>query len=161
MNFTTTRCFTCVCSYTCVYTGCSTDVHTNCQGLQDKAKGPEGHEPHGRPVRRYSKLADWAYIGACAAAAPGLQLIGNGDILSFTEYNERMAACPQLATAMLARGALVKPWLFTEARTLPGSFAGSAFHAWERRECSKTGLKWPLRQRSARELAPDWLPTIM
>jgi tRNA-dihydrouridine synthase 3 len=65
-------------------------------------------------ARRYSKLADWDYIRRCAAAAPGLQLIGNGDVMSFTEYNEQLAACPYLATVMLARGALVKPWLFTE-----------------------------------------------
>ncbi len=67
-------------------------------------------------LRRYTKLADWDYIQSAAAAAPGLQLIGNGDIMSFTEYNERVVACPDLATVMFARGALIKPWLFTEVR---------------------------------------------
>ena len=69
-------------------------------------------------MHRYTKLADWDYIGRAAAGTPGLQLIGNGDIMSFTEYNERMSACPGLATVMLARGALIKPWLFTEVLTI-------------------------------------------
>ena len=63
---------------------------------------------------RYTKLADWEYINQCASSAKGLQLIGNGDIMSYTDYNEHMRACPDLATTMLARGALIKPWLFTE-----------------------------------------------
>ncbi|CAL8464684.1 g4219 [Coccomyxa elongata] len=72
---------------------------------------------HGRTrQQRYTKLADWDYIGKAAAGTPGLQLIGNGDIMSFTEYNERMSAWPGLATVMLARGALIKPWLFTEIK---------------------------------------------
>ena len=49
--------------------------------------------------------ADWDYIGSCVAAAPGLQLIGNGDIMSHTDYAARMAACPELATVMLAGAA--------------------------------------------------------
>lgn len=69
-------------------------------------------------VGRYSKLADWDYIRECAQGASGLQLIGNGDLMSFSEYNERLAACPELATVMLARGALIKPWLFTEVGLL-------------------------------------------
>jgi tRNA-dihydrouridine synthase 3 len=74
-------------------------------------------------LRSYSKQADWGYIGRCADAAPDLQFIGNGDIMSYTDYNARLAACPRLATVMLARGALVKPWLFTEVPSL------AAFHA--------------------------------
>ena len=66
---------------------------------------------------RYTKLADWEYINQCASSAKGLQLIGNGDIMSYTDYNEHMRACPDLATTMLARGALIKPWLFTEVRS--------------------------------------------
>lgn len=63
---------------------------------------------------RYTKQADWDYISQCARSSPGLQLVGNGDIMSYTDYNEHMRACPDLATIMLARGALIKPWLFTE-----------------------------------------------
>ena len=66
---------------------------------------------------RYTKQADWEYISQCARSSPGLQLIGNGDIMSYTDYNEHMRACPELATTMLARGALIKPWLFTEVIT--------------------------------------------
>lgn len=63
---------------------------------------------------RYSRLADWDYIKRCAEAAAPLPLVGNGDVFSFTDYEEHISACPQLATVMLARGALIKPWLFTE-----------------------------------------------
>ena len=69
---------------------------------------------------RYTKQADWDYISQCATSAPGLQLIGNGDIMSYTDYNEHMQACPDLATTMLARGALIKPWLFTEVLAWDG-----------------------------------------
>ena len=43
-------------------------------------------------------------------------MIGNGDVMSFTEYEEHMQACPQLATAMIARASLIKPWIFTEIK---------------------------------------------
>ncbi len=66
---------------------------------------------------RYTKQADWDYISQCATSASALQLIGNGDIMSYTDYNEHMQACPGLASTMLARGALIKPWLFTEVST--------------------------------------------
>lgn len=64
---------------------------------------------------RYSKVADWAYIRACAQATAGaLPLIGNGDVVSFEDFHAHLEAAPELATIMLARGALVKPWIFTE-----------------------------------------------
>ena len=64
---------------------------------------------------RYSKVADWAYIRACAQATAGaLPLIGNGDVVSFEDFHGHLEAAPELTTIMLARGALVKPWIFTE-----------------------------------------------
>ncbi|KAK9793735.1 hypothetical protein WJX73_005882 [Symbiochloris irregularis] len=72
---------------------------------------------HGRSRhQRYSGKANWDYIGRCAEAAPQLQLVGNGDIFSFTDYEEHIAKTPQLASVMIARGALMKPWLFTEIK---------------------------------------------
>ena len=72
-------------------------------------------------LRRYSKLADWAYVRECARATAGtLPLVGNGDVLSFEEFHAHLAAAPELATIMLARGALIKPWIFTEARCPAG-----------------------------------------
>ncbi|XP_020528213.1 tRNA-dihydrouridine(47) synthase [NAD(P)(+)]-like [Amborella trichopoda] len=65
---------------------------------------------HGRSrQQRYSKLADWAYIYQCARKAQdGLQVLGNGDILSYTDWNAHLLDCPELSTAMIARGALIK-----------------------------------------------------
>lgn len=64
---------------------------------------------HGRSrQQRYSKQADWSYIARCADAAKGVQLIGNGDVMSFEDYNAHVAEAPELATCMIARGALVK-----------------------------------------------------
>ncbi|GFR41828.1 hypothetical protein Agub_g2602, partial [Astrephomene gubernaculifera] len=87
---------------------------------------------HGRTrQQRYSKLADWGYIRSCASscAAAGLQLIGNGDVFSFTDWNAHMqqaaeaaadgeggGAAGGLAALMVGRGALIKPWIFTEIK---------------------------------------------
>ncbi|XP_020594817.1 tRNA-dihydrouridine(47) synthase [NAD(P)(+)]-like, partial [Phalaenopsis equestris] len=73
---------------------------------------------HGRSrQQRYSKLADWNYIYQCTNNAPtGLQVLGNGDIFSYCDYNKHMADCPELSTCMIARGALIKPWIFTEIK---------------------------------------------
>jgi tRNA-dihydrouridine synthase 3 len=45
-----------------------------------------------------------------------IPVIGNGDIFSFTDYEEKVAREGVEATAMLARGALIKPWLPTEIK---------------------------------------------
>ncbi|CAM6047831.1 unnamed protein product [Sphagnum compactum] len=74
---------------------------------------------HGRTrQQRYSKAADWDYVQQCVREVPDdLQLVGNGDIFSYTEYNEHIQTCgSKLATCMIARGALVKPWIFTEIK---------------------------------------------
>ncbi|KAK7351897.1 hypothetical protein VNO77_11657 [Canavalia gladiata] len=73
---------------------------------------------HGRSrQQRYSKLADWDYIYQCTRKAPNtLQVVGNGDIFSFVDWNKHRTECPELATSMIARGALIKPWIFTEIK---------------------------------------------
>ncbi|XP_045234830.1 tRNA-dihydrouridine(47) synthase [NAD(P)(+)]-like isoform X2 [Macaca fascicularis] len=70
---------------------------------------------HGRSrEQRYTKLADWQYIEECVKAASPMPLFGNGDILSFEDANRAMQT--GVAGIMIARGALLKPWLFTEIK---------------------------------------------
>ncbi|XP_075067950.1 tRNA-dihydrouridine(47) synthase [NAD(P)(+)]-like isoform X2 [Mixophyes fleayi] len=70
---------------------------------------------HGRSrEQRYTKLADWEYINQCAKIADPLPLFGSGDILSYEDANRAMQT--GVSGIMLARGALVKPWLFTEIK---------------------------------------------
>ncbi|CAH9125082.1 unnamed protein product [Cuscuta epithymum] len=73
---------------------------------------------HGRSrQQRYSKLADWGYIYQCAKRAPkSLQVFGNGDVFSYVDWNNHKSDCPELSTCMIARGALIKPWIFTEIK---------------------------------------------
>lgn len=69
---------------------------------------------HGRSrQQRYSKLADWDYVYQCTRKAPNtLQVIGNGDVCSFVDWNNHKAECTELATCMIARGALIKVNMF-------------------------------------------------
>ncbi|KAG2427489.1 hypothetical protein HXX76_012422 [Chlamydomonas incerta] len=75
---------------------------------------------HGRTrQQRYSRLADWDYIAQVGSncAAAGLQLVGNGDVFSYTDWNAHMGeAGGHLAALMIGRGALIKPWIFTEIK---------------------------------------------
>lgn len=65
---------------------------------------------HGRSrQQRYSKLPDWDYVYKCTRKAPNtLQVVGNGDVFSFVDWNNHKTECPTLATCMIARGALIK-----------------------------------------------------
>jgi tRNA-dihydrouridine synthase 3 len=66
------------------------------------------------------RQADWDYITVVANSQsdeyPKIPIIGNGDIFSFTEHEENIAREGVSSTAMLARGALIKPWLPTEIK---------------------------------------------
>lgn len=59
-----------------------------------------------------------AFTSSPQAASPtGLQLIGNGDVLSYTDWNEHMSIGSEsgrsaLTSCMIGRGALIKPWIF-------------------------------------------------
>lgn len=91
---------------------------------------------HGRSrQQRYTKSADWTYIADCAAlikrtkaemaaatdsAAPDLEygsggrmaFVGNGDVNSFVDWEAAVAA--GVDTCMIARGGIIKPWIFEE-----------------------------------------------
>lgn len=70
---------------------------------------------HGRTRdARYRHAAEWDVIGEIAAALP-VPVIGNGDLLFGHEIRSALARSG-CAAVMVARGALIKPWLFREAR---------------------------------------------
>lgn len=70
---------------------------------------------HGRTrEQRYSKAADWDLIGQIARERT-IPVIGNGDILTFYEAEERQTRSG-VAGMMIGRGALIKPWIFREIK---------------------------------------------
>jgi tRNA-dihydrouridine synthase 3 len=101
---------------------------------------------HGRSrQQRYTRSADWEYIASCASLVNKLKaeraevtdtiretddnsvpmasttdglpyFIGNGDILSHVDYNTHMEHAG-VDSCMVARGALIKPWIFEEIAT--------------------------------------------
>ncbi|KAK3669187.1 tRNA-dihydrouridine synthase 3 [Recurvomyces mirabilis] len=114
---------------------------------QESGEGPCGVAAitlHGRSKQqRYTRSADWEYISSCAALVKKLKtqrasmtdtirepdardsgtgsdalpyFCGNGDILSHIDYNEHIANAG-VDSCMIARGALIKPWIFEEIET--------------------------------------------
>lgn len=101
---------------------------------------------HGRSrQQRYTRSADWEYIASCANLVRRLKaqrsevtdtirepdprdlapatksnslpyFVGNGDILSHVDYNTHLNDAG-VDACMIARGALVKPWIFEEIAT--------------------------------------------
>lgn len=81
---------------------------------------------HGRSrQQRYSKRADWNYISECVKTLhnsfeeepdlPPIPIFGNGDCYDYREYYENMEMSG-VDGIMIARGALTKPWIFTEIK---------------------------------------------
>ncbi|KAL8797873.1 MAG: hypothetical protein Q9195_000225 [Heterodermia aff. obscurata] len=94
---------------------------------------------HGRSrQQRYTRSADWGYISDCAAliqrynnqsdelsdtikeedesqqpASGKVYFVGNGDCYSHTDYEQHIREA-KVDSVMVARGALVKPWIFEE-----------------------------------------------
>lgn len=94
---------------------------------------------HGRSrQQRYTKSADWEYIADCAAlikrfnekgdeladttlepdprtqpAGGKVYFIGNGDCYSHVDYQQHLEEA-KVDSVMVARGALIKPWVFEE-----------------------------------------------
>lgn len=72
---------------------------------------------HGRSrAQRYSRLADWDYIDKCGEEAGDIPVIGSGDCISWQGYYENMDKYKNISGIMIARGALLAPWLFTEIK---------------------------------------------
>ncbi|ETW77093.1 hypothetical protein HETIRDRAFT_156632 [Heterobasidion irregulare TC 32-1] len=80
---------------------------------------------HGRTrQQRYSKLADWEYIKSCVEAVrareeeedlPRIPIFGGGDCFSSQDYWHAVENY-SVDGVMVARGALIKPWIFTEIK---------------------------------------------
>ena len=82
---------------------------------------------HGRTrQQRYTKVADWEYTNYTAGLVHAMKpargpedhyvhFVGNGDVMTFEDYNEHVAK-DEIDAVMVARGALIKPWLFTEIK---------------------------------------------
>ena len=75
--------------------------------------GAEAVGIHGRTrEQRYSRAADWDEI-AKVASERAIPVIGNGDLLTWFETHERWQQSG-VASVMIGRGALIKPWIFRE-----------------------------------------------
>ncbi|KAI0654125.1 zinc finger dihydrouridine synthase [Cubamyces menziesii] len=80
---------------------------------------------HGRTrQQRYTKLADWDYIKQCVEAVrareadehlPPVPIFGGGDCFSAEDYWHKMESYG-VDGVMIGRGALIKPWIFTEIK---------------------------------------------
>ncbi|RMG41026.1 MAG: tRNA-dihydrouridine synthase family protein [Candidatus Dadabacteria bacterium] len=64
--------------------------------------------------QRYTKAADWSLVREVALARK-IPVAGNGDILTWFEA-KRFKELSECAALMIARGALIKPWIFTEIK---------------------------------------------
>ncbi|CAG8471532.1 3279_t:CDS:10 [Acaulospora morrowiae] len=72
---------------------------------------------HGRSrQQRYTKLADWNYISEVSHTVKKMPVFGNGDVLGYTDYYEHLEK-DQVDGIMIARGALIKPWIFDEIKS--------------------------------------------
>ena len=72
---------------------------------------------HGRTRKqRYSRPADWDYIRMAASLSDeSCQVIGNGDVFGWQDHVNALES-GDVATTYVARGALIKPWIFTEIK---------------------------------------------
>ncbi|CAD6194637.1 unnamed protein product [Caenorhabditis auriculariae] len=63
--------------------------------------------------QRYSRLANWDFTFPVAQEAGKTPFWACGDVLSWEDYCERLETYP-IQGVMIGRGALIKPWIFTE-----------------------------------------------
>ena len=46
----------------------------------------------------------------------GFQVLGNGDVYNFEQWESQLGGDSRLAALMIGRAALIKPWIFTEIK---------------------------------------------
>lgn len=79
------------------------------------AAGADALVVHGRTrAQRYKRSADWGIVAEVAAAVP-VPVIGNGDLLTVWDLQRRRRETP-VRSFLIARGCLIKPWIFQELR---------------------------------------------
>ncbi|KAH9823754.1 tRNA-dihydrouridine(47) synthase [NAD(P)(+)]-like [Teratosphaeria destructans] len=115
------------------------------QDFNEDPSGVAAITLHGRSKQqRYTKNADWSYIAECATIVRNLKsaragvtdtvrepdardlpagsgdglpyFCGNGDVLCHVDYTDHIAHAG-VDSCMIARGALIKPWIFEEIAT--------------------------------------------
>lgn len=108
-----------------VRTGVSESCRNAHEVIADVAEAGAGWVTvHGRSRKqRYSKNADWGYIrDVCAPAArrARIPLLGNGDVYHWRDATRYFEGGEDsnagICSVMVARGALIKPWIFTEIK---------------------------------------------
>lgn len=72
---------------------------------------------HGRTARqRYTKLADWDYVQECSTRIKRkTPFIACGDVMNWEDVEEHKKL-HGVDALMIGRGALIKPWIFTEIK---------------------------------------------
>lgn len=81
-----------------------------------EAEGADAVVVHGRTrAQRYKRSADWGVIAAVADAV-AIPVIGNGDILTPWDLDRRRQET-RVRSFLVARGCLIKPWVFRELLT--------------------------------------------
>ncbi|MEI8027292.1 MAG: tRNA-dihydrouridine synthase family protein [Pseudomonadota bacterium] len=79
---------------------------------------------HGRTrEQKYSGYADWSLIDRASREFKG-KVFGSGDIVSQSMMEDRLKTAPQISGVFIARGAIQKPWIFSE---LQGSKSDVSF----------------------------------
>lgn len=107
---------------------------------------------HGRTRdARYRFAADWDAIGEVARAVP-VPVIGNGDIL-FAHDAAAARERSGCAAVMVARGALIKPWIFREAGEGYLDMSGEERLAIYRRYVELALAHWGDDERGRRQVA--------
>lgn len=106
-------------------TGISSNINIAHELIPDlKKAGAQWITIHGRSRKqRYSKYANWNYlINTCAPIAKKCQipLLGNGDVYNWRDavrfFKGGQHSDVGISSVMIARGALIKPWIFKEIK---------------------------------------------